>query len=69
MLAGSDAKNTPRFLSEHLHDNFAELMRLKIFCNFGQWAIIPCFQLRHSKKCVLQCNQVFIKVFQESTKQ
>lgn len=31
MLAGSDAKNIPRFLSEHLHDNFAELLRLKSF--------------------------------------
>lgn len=37
MLAGSDAKNTPRFLSEHLHDNFDTLMRLKFFCNF--WAV------------------------------
>lgn len=35
-FAGSDAENTPRFLSEHLYDNFAELMILKIFFNFGQ---------------------------------
>lgn len=67
MLAGSDAKNTPRFLSEHLHDNFAELMRLKIFCSFGQWAVVPCFHSDTPRS--VSCNQVFIKVFQESTKQ
>ena len=70
MFAGCDAKkNIPRFPSEHLHDNVAELMSIKISFKMGQWAIILCFQFRPCKQRVLQWNQILIRVFQESTEQ
>ena len=72
MFAGYDAKKkkkNPRFPSEHLHDNVAELMSIKISFRMGQWPVILCFQFRHCRQHVLQWNQTFLKVFQESTEQ
>ena len=74
MFAGYDAKKkkknpNPRFPSEHRRDNVAELMSIKISFKMGQWAVILCFPFRHCRQFVLQWNQTFMKVFQESTEQ
>ena len=62
-------KENPRFPSEHRRDNVAELMGIKMSFKMGQGAVICCFQFRHCRQFVLQWNQTFMKVFQESTEQ